>query len=72
MSDYRGIITSLDIVAMHGAGVIFREIVKASNIVEVLKEVERNGLDDTKSLARQEFPSYYDEYSKLKVKGLIH
>jgi len=67
MSDYRGIITSLDVVAIHDKGVIFKEIIKANNILKVLEEIERNGLDSTKSLARQEFPSYYNRNDKLNI-----
>ena len=61
-----GIVVSLDVVAIHDAGVIFREIVGMDNdIMAVLKEIERNGLDVTKKLARQEFSSYYNENGKL-------
>lgn len=64
--NYRGTVTSLDIVAAHGEAVIFKEIIRANNIARILKEIERNGLAYTKSLARQEFPSYYNRYGKLK------
>ena len=54
-----GIIICLDYITQHDESVLFKEIVKISGTKRIIEEIKKNGLSDTKLLAKQEFPEYF-------------
>jgi hypothetical protein len=51
----QGVVSALDIVALHGEGQVFKEIVEASGKEATISEVMKNGLEKTKEMAQIEF-----------------
>ena len=51
----QGTVSALDIVALHGEGQIFKDIVEANGKDETLAEIMKNGMDKTKAMAKLEF-----------------
>ena len=54
-----GIIICLDYITQRDESVFFKEIVEISGTKRIIEEIKKNGLSDTKLLAKQEFPEYF-------------
>lgn len=50
---FQGVVAALDVVALYGNYVIFREIVEATGKEEMLREIQKNGSEKTKEMAIQ-------------------
>jgi len=54
----QGIVAALDVVAIYDYGTCFKEIIESAGKREVLREIELNGSERSKAMAKTEFKGW--------------
>lgn len=60
-----GVVIALDYIADVGEGTYFKEIVLSAGKNSILNEITKNGLKETKEMAKVEFPEYFKKQKMI-------